>query len=304
MNVRMKRIGLIGACLWIAWLFSLPKTWALSQDEIRNEIRSQMSQRHPEPPGPFWERLGAEALPVIRQMYQETKSSYEKSWLIDGLSHFSDPSVGELLRSDAEKEQNSVMKKKLLSAYVCSQGDASLEFIEPHLSSPDPHIRKALALAIRDHVSPNKAGPMLARFRANEKEDWVVRVLDEQADPSLLKRKRPETLASVSVPSMNGAKTSNQTALKPLSEKELAGEWRGIEVGPRRTGKVKVVFYIAEDPKAPKWKVEWAIPGKSKRIYVQPEFEWNTFQTAQDHWLEIRIKHEDTVFLSRKPGKK
>jgi hypothetical protein len=92
--------------------------------------------------------------------------------------------------------------------------------------------------------------------------------------------------------------------LKPLSEKELAGEWRGIEVGPKRSGNVKVVFSKVEDPKAPKWKVEWTVPGKPKRTYLQPDFEWSTFQTGQDHWLEIRIKQEDTVFLSRKHGKK
>jgi hypothetical protein len=304
MNVRMKRFGWIGTAMWIGWVFWQPTAFALTPDEIRNEIRTQMSQRHPGPTGPFWERLGAEALPVIRQMYQETKSSYERSWLIDGLSHFSDPAVGELLRSDAEKEQNSVMKKKLLSAYVESQGDAALDFIEPQLSSPDPHIRKALARAIRDHMSPEKAGPVLARFRANEKEDWVARVLEEKPDPALLKRKRPESVGVATVPSPNGSKSGDQAPLKPLSEKELAGEWRGIEVGPKRSGNVKVVFSKVEDPKAPKWKVEWTVPGKPKRTYLQPDFEWSTFQTGQYHWLEIRINQEDTVFLSRKHGKK
>jgi hypothetical protein len=300
----MNRTGWIVTGLWIGWFFCQSSAWALTPDEIRNEIRSQMSQRHPGPTGPFWQRLGPEALPVIRQMYQETQSSYEKSWLMDGLSHFSDPAAGDLLRSDAEKEQNSVMKKKLLSAYVSSQGDAALEFIEPHLSSHDPHIRKALARAIRDHVSPEKAGPVLARFRANEKEDWVVRGLEEKPDPALLNRKRPESVGVAPAPSHNGSKNGGQAPLKPLSEKELAGEWRGIEVGPKRSGNVKVVFSKVEDPKTSKWKVEWTVPGKPKRTYLQPDFEWNTFQTGQDHWLEIRIKQEDTVFLSRKPGKK
>ncbi len=296
----MVRFGFLILALWMVWVVGIPAAWALTADEIRSEIRGQMSQRHPGPTGPFWDRLGVEALPVIRQMYQETKSSYEKSWLIDGLSHFSDPSVGEILRNDAEKEQNPVMKKKLLSAYVQSQGDAALGFIEPHLSSSDPHIRKALARAIRDHVSADKAGPILARFKANEKEDWVLRTLEEKTDPGLNRRKRTEVAE-------NGAgalKRPGSVLLKPLTEKELAGDWTGIEVSPKRSGSAKVSFTKSEDPKHPQWKVELKSPKGPKRTYLQPEFEWSTFQTGQEHWLEIRIKQEDTVFLARKPAKK
>ena len=297
----MIKVSVFLAGLWLGFGFWLPDARALTPDEIRSEIRSQMSQRHPGPTGPFWDRLGVEALPVVRQMYQETKSSYEKSWLIDGLSHYSDPAVGDLLRADAEKEQNSVMKKKLLSAFVQSQGDASLEFIEPHLASPDPHIRKALARAIRDHVSPEKAAPVLARFRANEKEEWVSRVLEEKADPGLLNRRRAETDEGGG---FGMKKPPPAVLLKPWTEKELAGNWVGIEISPKRSGGAKVFFSKVEDPKSPKWKVELTVSNKTKRTYLQPDFEWSTFQTGQDHWLEIRIKQEDTVFLARKPAKK
>ncbi len=296
----MNRSGWLCLGLLIEWGFGITGAWALTQEEIRSEIRGQMSMRHPGPTGPFWDRLGTAALPVIRQMYSETTSTYEKSWLIDGLSHFSDPSVGELLRSDAEKERNAVMKKKLLAAYVQSQGDASLEFAEPYLSSPDPHIRKAVAHAIRDHVSPEKSGSVLARFKAHEKEPWVLRSIDARSDSSVLKLKgqvRAETSVEV-------ASTPGPSPVKPLSEKELAGEWDGIESGPARTGKTRIIFSQMEERKGKVWRVELLVSKKPKRQYSQSEFEWTYFQTAQDHWLEIRIKKEDTVVLARKPGRK
>jgi len=296
----MNRAGRLCVGLLIGWGFGISGAWALSPEEIRNEIRGQMSLRHPGPSGPFWDRLGAEALPVIRQMYNETTSSYEKSWLIDGLSRFNDPAVGEILRADAEKEQNAILKKKLLSAYVQSQGDASLEFAEQHLSSSDPHIRKAVAIAIRDHVSAEKAGPVLARFKSNEKEPWVLRSLDVKSDPGLLKLKRPgQAELTVEV-----ASTPHTGSVKALSEKELAGEWGGIESGPNRTGKVKIIFSQVGDSNSKKWKVELTVSKKAKRTYNHTDFEWSYFQTARDHWLEIRLKKEDTVLLARKPGKK
>jgi hypothetical protein len=296
----MGRFWMLGLLFWVRFNSELPEAWGLTPDEIRGEIRSQMSQRHPGPTGPFWDRLGAEALPVIRQMYRESSSSYERSWLIDGLSHFSDPEVGELLRNDAEKEQNAVMKKKLLSAYVESQGDASLGFVEPFLSSSDPHIRKALVRAIRDHVSVEKAAPLLSRFKANEKESWVLRALEEKTSPDLRKPKRPGD------PALSPARAKNEgsESVKPLGEKELAGEWAGVEVNPRRSGQAKVVLIPVEDQKKGKWKIEWSVPKKPKRTYLHSEYEWSYFQTGQDHWLEIRIKQEDTVFLARRPGKK
>lgn len=268
--------------------------FALTPEEIRAEIRSQMALRHPGDSGPFWDRLGPESVPVLRQMYQESTSSHERSWLIDGLSRFNDPGVGELLRSEVEKTENAVMKKKLLSAYVQSQGDAALGFVEPYLSSPDPHIRKALFRAIGAHVSRGKSEAVLARFRANEKEAWVLEAGVEGTDRSEggLRKRPPQGVVR---PGSDVEKSA-----RPGSRQDLEGEWSGLMIGPKRSVPAKVRLQW----KNGKWSVELSRPRIAKMVFDLPEAELIHFSTAKDHWVEIRRSAEDAVFLARKPGSK
>jgi hypothetical protein len=265
----------------------------MTPEEIRSEIKTQMSQRHPGPSGPFWERLGAEALPVIREMYRETASSYERSWLIDGLAHFNDAQAGELLRSEAEKTENSVLKKKLLSAYVQSQGDASVSFVEPHLSSPDPHIRLALSRAIRSFVSPGIADPLLAKFKLSEKEAWVLEALDKKPSEGLRKVGRDPLQKPAGV-------AATEAPPSPLTDAEIAGEWKGVYVSEVRSGQAKVKLTLQDK----KWKGEWFLPGSKKAKPLPEGFELHRFQSAREHWLEIRSKSEDAVFIGRKRARK
>ncbi|MBC7396101.1 MAG: hypothetical protein H7333_01545, partial [Bdellovibrionales bacterium] len=116
-------------CLFI--VIHSQASFAASSDEIRDAIHARMSERHPEPNPNFWTQLGPEALPVIKAMYQASTSPIEQTWLIDGLSHFSDPSVGDLLKTSIQGSDNAVFKKKMISALIESQGESSYDFVEP-----------------------------------------------------------------------------------------------------------------------------------------------------------------------------
>ena len=268
------------------FLFSV-SAQALTSEEIKEAIHSRMSERHPEPIAGFWENLGPEALPVIKEMYKATSSPIEQSWLIDGLSHFSDPSVGELLKASISNSDNAVFKKKMVAALIESQGDSSYSFVEPYLKDKDPHIRLAVAKGMQKYMSYTTAQTRLTQYKKDETEVWVKADFDK-GDPELDTRMKRGT--SIFKPE------STEAALKPLPEKEWAGEWKGVWVSPKKSGAATATLTFLDKS----WKVELKLPKQTKYELKRDQLEVVYYQTAHAHWIEVRSKKDDSVFIAQK----
>jgi hypothetical protein len=286
----MESIRSVKSLLFIL-LFMSPVAWALTPEEIREAIHAMASERHPSPTRDFWERLGPEALPVLKQMLSESISPVERTWVIEGLAHFSDPGVAQVLESEIKRSSNGVFKKKMLSSLIQSQGDSAYDFAEPYLSDRNPHIRIAVARSMTRHMSASKATERLKRFQSEEKESWVKIEALKPLDGNSGVLKRSHQLSMLNEP--------EKKPLPPLPEKAWVGEWKGVYVNPLRTGAAKVILTRKGDQT---WSAQLKLP-KHTAIELQAgDLEVVHYTSNHQYWIELRNRKEDSVFLgSRKP---
>ncbi|MBU6153835.1 MAG: hypothetical protein KGP28_05990 [Bdellovibrionales bacterium] len=265
---------------------------ALSPEEIRAAIKAQASNRHPDPPGDFWKNLGPEALPVLKKMIEEDLGNVERTWLIEGLGHFNDPEVGRILESRIKLSENDVFTKKLLASLIHSQGDQSLDFVEPYLSSPSPHIRIAVARGIRAHMKSDRARERLERYLAVEKESWIRdRIAKVETDKD---RGGPTRRVRILATGETGG--PSEALAEPLPEKDWAGEWKGVYLMPGGSGSAK--GFLKKEKEG--WRMELILP-KKKRIELKAsEAEVQYFQTDHYHWIRVRGRKTDTVFTGNR----
>ena len=262
---------------------------AKSEQDIQSAIQYQMHQRHPDLPANFWTDLGTEAVPVLEKLFSASTSSYEQSWLLSGLGHFSDPSIGVLLEDKIKSNQNGVLEKQMLSALIESQGDAAYAFVEPYLGDKDPHIRLAVAKGMKEYLSGAKANTRLAQFQSDETLEWVKKNLNEEASSPRMKRSNP----------VNGQAPVASSLPQPLLEKDWAGEWRGMFVTGSKTSVANAIL----TPKNKSWKVEIKLPKQTLYELKQNDLEILYYQSQHEHWIEIRVKKEDSIFLGKREAK-
>ena len=262
---------------------------ALTSDAIKNAIYERMKDRHPTPDPSFWTNLGPEAVPVMEDMLGKSDSALEQSWLLDGLARFNDPSIGAILKSHIKASDNEVLKKKMLSALIESQGESSFNFVEPYLKDKEPHVRLAVAIGIQRFMPGlNLATERLKKFNSEESESWVKADFEKSKNEVPLLQKRAD---SVFV---------DQRVLKPLSEKEWAGEWNGVWLGIKNTSRAKAILTYLEKEKS--WKVSLKLPKQTAVDFKRDGMEVLGYTSSHIHWIEVRNKKDDTVFIgTRKP---
>jgi len=271
--------------------FSLSWAFALSREEIRARIVAETRNRHPHPPADFWENLGPDALTVVKQMLSENPSSVEKTWLIDGLGHFSDPSVATILEDGIKKDSNPVFKTKMISALIQSQGDIAFDFVEPYLDDQDPHLRLATAKGISRFMSSSRASERLRRFEAGEKEEWVKNSLlaEHKSDPEVRFHRATQ---------QNGLTTEAASGANSAPAETEEGLWQGIVTGGDRPRRAEARL----SRNGSGWKVQFALSKKTPVELKASDVEVSMFRLNRLQWLEIRNKKDDTIFLSsRKP---
>jgi hypothetical protein len=299
---------------------------AETPDEIRNQVEAQMAQRHPTNPAPFWTNLGTEALPVLQQMYGATKSVYEKSWLLDGIGYFSDASA--FLQGEISNTDNSLLKSKVIAAYVHSAGSDALDTVEPYLKDKDSNLRLDTAEDLKRYSDDPRVKARLAKFLSDEKVEWVKSRYDQSDKIPLMRR-------SAGVMQPHGEPLASPT---PLPEKLWAGEWKGVFISAKKTSAVTLTLKslklesTAESaatasiaaaaaagvggvgstslsaPKSSpgfdaKWKIELALPKQSKFELQGKDIEMTYFLTKESHWLEIRDKKDERVVVVRRAVK-
>jgi hypothetical protein len=262
---------------------------ALTPDEIKAAISQKIRDMHPEPDPTFWTNLGPESVPIMENLFKVSTSPIEQSWLIEGLSHFSDPSIAGVLESGIQNADNAVSKKKMLGALIESQGDASLDFVEPYLKDKDPHIRLTVAKGLQRFMPDNPlARERLLAFNAAEKEAWVKSDLLTSASESKPIEKR------------GGSIYDSQTPLKVLSEKEWVGDWTGVWLSDKKSSAAKVNLSRLEKEKS--WKAVIKLPKQSAYELKHDGMEVLYYTSSHLHWIEIRNKKDDSVFIGqRKP---
>lgn len=268
-------------------LFSGEPSVAMTGDEIQSAIQGQMNQRHPDPPANFWTNLGPESVPVLEKLLSNSTSPYEQSWIINGLGHFSDPSIAPYLESKIQATTNAVLEKKMLDSLITSQGDSVYDFVEPYLSNPDPHIRLAVAKGMRASMSGDRVNLRLAKYLAEEKTEWAKTDFGaSQAESSRLKRGT----------SVIQGPESDQKMPSPLPEKDWAGEWKGLYMTSLKTSSAVASFTSL----GKSWKVEIKLPKQSKYELKQKDLEILYYQSLHAHWIEVRSKKDDAVFIGRR----
>lgn len=277
------------------WLGSTPAQ-AKTPEEIRGAIQNEIRQRHPNPPPNFWNNLGLEALPVIKQMYRTSEDVNEKSWLVGGMSFFDDPETTQLLKSEITSGDDEVLKKKMLAALMQSQGDSEYDFVEPYLKDEDAHIRMAVAQGLKN-MSSDRARKRLEAFYQQERLAWVKEGVQKSKTEDVMKIKRADDRVSDSKKEIMVVPVPT-----PMPEKDWAGEWKGVYVTPSKTGPTNV--FLTYNPKPttalPKWKVELRQPKRAKQELSEKDFDIVYYQTATSHWLEVRNKKADSVFIGQK----
>jgi hypothetical protein len=277
-------------CLTISMLPQTAK--ALTAEEVKAAVYEKMKDRHPQPDPNFWTTLGPDSVPYLEQMYQGSNSPVEQAWLLDGLSHFSDPSIGPFLQTQIKATDNEVFKKKMLSALIESQGDSSFDFVEPYLKDSDGHVRIAVARGMQKYM-PNfaKAEASLKKFSADEKEAWVKKDFEKpDAEPGLREKRSGVVYAA----------DASSGAVKALPEKDWAGLWDGVWVSAKKSSQAKgTLTYL---PAEKTWKVSLKVPKQSAYDLKRDGMEVLYYTSSHLHWIEVRNKKDDSVFIGqRKP---
>lgn len=281
--------------LFIALLMVILPAQA-NEESIRNAIENQISQRHPSLPAGFWEGLGPEAPAIIKKMYLESTSANEKTFLIDGLSHFNDTATGNFLEKEVANTQNEVLKKKLLSAVVQSEGERAVDFVAPYLKDSDGHVRLAVARAL-GNLGDEKSKNLLSEYRASEKTPWVLAELKRKPAEDLQRAKKHGEQPAPKVAVVN----KNEKVIPPLPEKSWAGLWRGSYITENKVILLEANLLLQDASSTPlKWKVEFKFPKQAKQEWKNGEFTLNYFQTNRAHWMEIRNPKMDIVFLAQR----
>ena len=271
-------------------------------ESIRATIQNQINQRHPSLPQGFWEELGVEAVPVLKKMYEDSTNANERSFYIDGLAHFSDPSTGAFLESQVNSTENEVLKKKLLSAVIQSEGEKSYDFVEPYLKDDDAHIRLSVARGLNAFEQNDKIKKRLAEFKSQEKTPWVLTDFNKSSTTDVLQKTRKQIESQPnSANVLNKASPETFKMAPALSEKNWAGIWRGRFVTEKKSSVAEGNLIIVDALSVPiKWRVEFYLPKKVKQDWKSGEFTLNYFQTNHAHWMELRNTKLDIVFLAQK----
>jgi len=269
---------------------------AATSGEIRTAIENQMHQRHPNPPADFWPSLGNEAIPVLKQMYSEAKDGYTRSWLVDGMGHFDDPGITALLKSGISGASDDILKRKMLSSLIESQGDQAYDFVAPYLKDSDPHVRRAVAQSLRAHADSERVQKRLAEFDRNEKVEWVKA---ESRSGALDANVRSIPRASENGSRVPSAGSSPAPTMAPLPEKDWAGEWKGVYLSPKQN----VAAHVILKKDGTRWKIELKLPKQAKRTWNEKDVEISSEPSANAHWIEIRDRKHDTMFIAQKKAK-
>ena len=276
-------------------LFNLTGSEARTPTEIRQAVQGKMRERHPDQIEEFWNALGPEALPVLKRMYSETAIPFEKTWIMDGLSHFDDPSIGALLEGEIPKEQDEVMRKKMLSSLIRSQGESAYDFAESYLQDADPHVRQAVAQALKQYGGGgDRVQKRLKDFLQEEKEPWIKTAVENtQAVAKTLKRED----------SIYAEKTKAIPAPSPLPQANWAGDWKGAWITPTKNSAASVTLVLVNEKATEaqqKWRIELKLPKQSKQDLKERDIEIAVFAGTSVHWLEIRSKKTDAVFIAHR----
>jgi hypothetical protein len=272
-------------------IFNPLSAHAFSHDEVKEAIQVRASERHPEPNPTFWTNLGPESVPVMESMYKTTNSPVLQSTILEGLSYFDDPSIGIFLENEIPKSDNEVFKKKMLVSLIDSQGEASLSFVEPYLKDPNGSIRLGVALGLQRRMANNdRAQARLKRFYAEETSSWVKGDFDKATHDG------PDLQKVMG----NNALREKIPELKPLVEKEWAGDWTGVWVSAKKTGQAKASLSYLEKEKA--WKVKLSLPKQVTYELKRDGMEVLYYTSSHLHWIEVRNKKDDSIFIGqRKP---
>ena len=178
-----------------------------------------------------------------------------------------------------------------------SQGEKAYDFAEKYLSDDDANVRLAVAKALKNYAF-ERSKKRLSEFESAEKLAWVKLQYqkEESGNGERMKRSGSVFQHYEIAPSPT-----------PLPEKLWAGDWNGNYITPDQASSA-VMTLTLKDEKAPvtsssdqKWKVELKLPKLTKFVLKEKDLVVVYYQTAKRHWIEVRNKKDDSVFMgSRK----
>lgn len=174
----MKHLWILGAVLSVGGLGV--DAWAKSAQEIEQEVRTAIQQRHPTDTPDWWRGLGPEAPGVLISLFQSSTKIYEKVRLLDALAWFDDPVATEFLKKQVRETNESALKMSALRSVGVSQGAEQADFLSRYLNDRDPQVRIVAARAIQTAAQngDERSKAHLEAYRKNENTMWVLNRLD------------------------------------------------------------------------------------------------------------------------------
>jgi len=213
----------------VAWFVFLALTlsWSPNADSASSELEKQIetiiSMRHPpSDEAQWWRSLGPDAPPVIQAMYREESGTYRRQRLLQGLAWYGDEASQAFLREEADRQENSMVKRSAIRALARSDAPGNLEFLEKFLDHHDGQIRYATARALQRWHSVASVREVLDRHRRGEKVEWVKKKLA-----------RPLNTASKVAAQVNPS-LGQSSHLGGALHRKFFGEWEGLALFPHK----------------------------------------------------------------------
>ena len=110
-----------------------------------------IKDRHPQPHAEFWTAHAQSAPPILRQMYGETHSTYEKARILESLAWYKEAETTQLLKSVARREKNPYVISRAVRSVAVSQGLREESYLTQMSRHSDPIVRRD-ALSVLDRL--------------------------------------------------------------------------------------------------------------------------------------------------------
>ena len=165
-------------CLLVPLMTSV-SAHALSDVEMREQIEAHIKDRHPHADAQFWSSLGKSGGKILRQMYSEARSTYEKIRVLESLASYDELENTRFLKSVAESEKKIILKARAMRSVGISRGLKEEKYFINMSKNSDPRIQIE-AKKVLDQIRMNRKVTHDAKKKNQEQPQRVFRIEKDQ----------------------------------------------------------------------------------------------------------------------------
>ncbi|GEM_PF-924487 len=137
----MQKIFKIFSCSFLVFMSPfIGHAW--TEGELREQIEARIKDRHPHPDSEFWLSVGKSGSKVLRELYSQTNSTYEKIRILESLVWFRESENTRFLKSVTNDEKTSILKSRALRSVALSEGLNEENYLVQMSHHSDPLVQK------------------------------------------------------------------------------------------------------------------------------------------------------------------